>query len=428
MASQREAIHLVRKGTTHDRVPPHNFFRRTICQSWICSLEISPRMSPSAPSPKPKRRVRRVVLFCLVAAMITGCSSVGYYRQAVSGQYEILSRREPITEVIARPETGPGLREKLLLVLDLRQFAERELHLKTDGHYSKYADLGRRYVVWNVYAAPEFSLEPRKWWYPVVGSLKYRGFFSEKDAREYGAQLAKQGYDVHVGGVDAYSTLGYFKDPVLNTFIHNEPPDLAEILFHELAHQRVFARGDTDFNEAFATAVGEEGVRRWLAAHGDAKSRAAYETELRRKDQFVALVMNAREELKQVYGEESAHGAGNAAASEARMNDKRARKAAVIAKLRADYEKLKASWDGYSGYDNWFKRPLNNAQLNTIATYQTLVPAFQQLMAQDGGNLPKFYADAKAMAALPKEKRQARMAELTSAGERGVAALTRPKS
>ena len=180
-------------------------------------------MSLPAPAVPPKRRPfrRRALLYCSLAALITGCSSVGYYRQAIGGQYEILAKREPIPEVIARPDTRPALREKLQLVLDIREFAERELHLKTDGHYADYADLGRRYVVWNVYAAPEFSLEPRKWWYPIVGRLKYRGFFSEKDARAYGEQLAREGYDVCVGGVDAYSTLGFFKDPVLNTFIHN---------------------------------------------------------------------------------------------------------------------------------------------------------------------------------------------------------------
>src|SRR5688572_2864933 len=164
--------------------------------------------------PRRRRLFRRVILFIALAGLISGCGTVGYYRQAISGQYEILDRREPIQTVLARTNTSPALREKLQLVLGLREFAERELHLKTDGHYAKYADLGRRYVVWNVYAAPEFSLEPKKWWYPIVGKLKYRGFFSEKEARECADGLAKKGYDVHVGGVDAYSTLGFFKDPV----------------------------------------------------------------------------------------------------------------------------------------------------------------------------------------------------------------------
>ena len=401
-------------------------------------------MSPPSSKAKAKYRrlFRRLLFFCGVAAFLTGFNSIGYYRQAISGQYEILAKREPIAEVITRTNTPPSLREKLQLVLGIREFAEHELHLETDGHYSSYADLGRRYVVWNVYAAPEFSLEPKKWWYPVVGSLKYRGFFSEKDAQHCAEGLAKEGYDVYIGGVDAYSTLGFFKDPVLNTFIHNGPPELAEILFHELAHQRVFAKGDTDFNEAFATAVGEEGVRRWLARQGDARSRANYETDLRRNNQFVALVMRACEQLKEVYGEEPAQASGAKRAAglppaESPGPDrqlqtggtlanplvaaKRAAKAEVIARLRADYEQLKASWGGYAGYDDWFKRPINNARLNTIATYYTLVPAFQQLLALDGGDLPRFYTDAKTMAKMTKDQRQEQMAALTNSPARIVA-------
>ncbi|HTD66846.1 MAG TPA: aminopeptidase [Candidatus Limnocylindria bacterium] len=376
-------------------------------------------MSPSAPTTSVKRRRfrRHALIFLAVAVFVTGCNTVGYYQQAAAGQYEIFSKQEPISAVLARPDTNTALREKLQLVLDIREFAERELSLKTDGHYASYADLGRRFVVWNVYAAPEFSLEPKKWWYPVVGKLKYRGFFSEKDARKCGARLVKDGYDVYVGGVDAYSTLGWFKDPVLNTFIDNTPTDLAEILFHELAHQRVFAKGDTDFNEAFATAVGEEGVRRWMAVHGDAKTRADYETQLRRKDQFVALVMQAREDLKQIYGEESAHAPRTVEkpGSETLVAAKRSEKEQVIAKLRADYEQLKAGWGGYAGYDHWFKRPINNAQLNTVAAYYTLVPAFQQLLAQNNGDLPKFYAEAKALSALKKEQRLEQMTRLAKA-------------
>jgi predicted aminopeptidase len=385
-------------------------------------------MPPFVTIRKSRRISRCVWLFSIVVSLVlvTGCKTVGYYGQALSGQYQIFSRSQPIEKVLARPDTRQGLRDKLQLVLDVRKFAEEELQLKTDGHYSEYADLGRRYVVWNVYAAPEFSLEPKKWWYPVVGSLKYRGFFSEKDAHDCGERLAREGYDVHVGGVEAYSTLGWFKDPVLNTFIHNESVDLAETLFHELAHQRVFAKGDTDFNEAFATAVGEEGARRWLAVHGDEKSRAAYEIDLRRKDQFVALIMKARQDLQAVYGDNAGGQSvdGNAAAIDAR----RAAKDAVIAQLRADYAEVKKEWGGYSGYDNWFQRPINNARLNTVAAYYTLVPAFKQLLAQHEGDLHKFYDESKAMAGLPKEKRQERMAALSQPAPAVAAASTLPSA
>lgn len=357
--------------------------------------------------------------------LLTGCDTIKYYRQAAAGQLDIIARQESIPRLLARTNTPPTLRRQLQLVLDLRQFAERELRLRTDGHYFKYADLGRAHVVWNVYAAPEFSLEPKKWWYPVVGSLQYRGFFAERDARAYGARLAGAGLDVYVGGVDAYSTLGWFKDPVLNTFVHQPPAELAETLFHELAHQRVFASGDTDFNEAFATCVGEEGARRWLAARGDAPSRAAYELETRHKDEFVQLIMQAREELRRVYGETESGGdtAGHGAPSETLATLRRIQKDAALARLRANYESLKTRWGGYSGYDNWFQRPLNNAHLNTVATYQHLVPAFQQLLAQHGGELEDFYKAAKAMARLDKTRRHEQLAIL-AAGTNHLAAAT----
>jgi len=367
-------------------------------------------------SSRPLRRLcwRWGIALSALALVVTGCRSVGYYRQAASGQWEIVSKRQDIEKVLQQPDTRPALREKLELVLALRQYAERELKLKPDGHYTTYADLGRRFVVWNVYAAPEFSLEPKKWWYPVVGSLKYRGFFHETEARRYGDELAREGFDVYVGGVDAYSTLGFFKDPVLNTFIHHDHSDLAELLFHELAHQRVFAKGDTDFNEAFATTVGEAGARRWMNSRGDAAARAKYELDLRRKDQFVALVMRAREQLKQVYGEESAHGprTREKPGSQQLVASKRAHKQAVIDQLRRDYAQLKATWGGNENYDRWFSRSLNNAQLNTVSTYYNMVPALTRLLQRNDGDLEKFYADCTALARLTKERRRAELEKI----------------
>ena len=197
------------------------------------------------------RRLKLWLGLLLLVAVLPGCQHLGYYRQAVQGQYQIWSREKPIKELIAHPETPPALKARLSLLLKMRAYAKQELKLPVDGHYERYADLGRRYVVWNVNAAPELSLEPKRWWYPFVGKLKYRGYFSEQYARDYGAKLAREHYDVYVGGVEAYSTLGWFRDPVLNTWINHDESDVGEILFHELAHQRVFASGDTDFNEAY---------------------------------------------------------------------------------------------------------------------------------------------------------------------------------
>ena len=200
----------------------------------------------------------------IIVTAVSGCKTLTYYSQAVHGEYQILAHRQSIDKLIANPKTPAKLRQQLELVEQLRAFAKTELKLPVDKSYDKYVDIHRKYVVWDVQAAPEFSLEAKTWRYPFVGSLAYRGYFSEKSARECGDRLAKQGFDVYVDGVDAYSTLGWFKDPLLSTFIDTSEAELAEVLFHELGHKRVFAAGDTDFNEAFATTVGQEGDNRWL--------------------------------------------------------------------------------------------------------------------------------------------------------------------
>src|SRR5258705_4206496 len=250
-----------------------------------------------------RRRVLRLLgvgfVVALLATVLSGCQTVSYYKQAIRGQYQIFAHRQPIEKLLAGTNTPPELREKFRLVMDMRRFADKELRLPVDGHYSRYVDVKRRFVVWNVHGAKEFSLEPKTWRYPVVGRLKYRGFFSEAQAKRYGKQLQEEGLDVYVDGVEAYSTLGWFKDPVLNTFIHHRETELADILFHELAHQRVFAAGDTDFNEAFATTVAEEAVHRWV------KEKPAmleeYRVEQEREGDFVRIVLAAREGRKRCY-------------------------------------------------------------------------------------------------------------------------------
>src|SRR6266700_2756187 len=246
------------------------------------------------------RRWVIVLALGVVVLAVSGCQTLSFYRQAIKGQYGLLAHRQPIEKLIADPQTESNLKQKLQLLQRLRAFADHDLKLPVDGHYTKYVDVHRPFVVWNVEAAPEFSLEPKSWWYPLVGSLEYRGYFSEKQANQYAAVLRSKGYDVYVGGVEAYSTLGWFKDPALNTFIFNIEPDLAETIFHELGHQRVFARGDTDFNEAFATTVGQEGARRWLRASGKTNLLEKYDAVLRRNGQFVHLIMSTREELQKV--------------------------------------------------------------------------------------------------------------------------------
>jgi predicted aminopeptidase len=337
-----------------------------------------------------------VRLYPLLFVLLTsGCNTLSYYTQAVRGQYQILAHRQSIEKLIANPKTPPKLKQQLQLVQQLRAFAKTELKLPVGDSYNKYVDVHRKYVVWDVQAAPEFSLQPKTWRYPFVGRLAYRGYFSEKSARECGDQLTKKGFDVYVDGVEAYSTLGWFKDPLLNTFIDESETELADVLFHELAHKRLFAPGDTDFNEAFATAVGEEGVHRWLSSKCETSLLEMYDQALAREDQFVHLIMATRERLNTLYQK----------AATVPPDEMRRQKQDVFDDLRRQYGDLKVSWGGYSGYDDWFAHDLNNAKLNTVANYYDYVPGFQRLLQSNGGNLEKFYAAAERMAKEPESKR-----------------------
>jgi predicted aminopeptidase len=341
-----------------------------------------------------------------MAAFLSGCQ-IAYYAQAAKGQLRILRQRERIDRLVADPQTPAPLKRQLQLVEELRQFARYELALPVNGHYQHYADLRRPYVVWNIQAAPEFSLAPKTWWYPLVGRLEYRGYFSEDSARDCAARLAAKGWDVTVDGVEAYSTLGWFKDPVLNTFVHEPEPTLAEIIFHELAHQRVFAPGDTDFNEAFATTVGQEGVRRWLHARGRADLAERYAEALERNTRFVRLVLAVRTQLERIYGD-TRDEVGNlqpASRPPAPPDELRRQKQRAFADLRRYYARLKSVREGWSECDDWLSGELNNARLNTIADYYDLVPGFERLLESTGGDLAEFYRAVERLAGMPKEKR-----------------------
>jgi predicted aminopeptidase len=358
-----------------------------------------------------KFRLRRkwllVLLLALVVAVVSGCQTIGYYAQAIKGEGQILANRKSIDKLIADPHTPQDLRQKLELVQQMRAFAKDSLKLPVDGYYLKYSDVHRPYVVWNVQAAPEFSLQPKMWWYPIVGSLEYRGYFSEAGAHKAAGPLLKKGYDVYVDGVEAYSTLGWFKDPVLNTFITRSEPELAEVLFHELGHKRVFARGDTDFNEAYATTVGQEGARRWLKAAGNTNLLEKYNVALARDNQFVHLVLNTRARLEQLYGDTlDKDGKVKAAKVHPLPPEQLKReKEKIIADMQNEYQKLKASWGGYSGYDNWFASSVNNAQLNTIANYYDYLPSFKRLLEMNDNNLEKFYAEVERLSKMSKDER-----------------------
>jgi predicted aminopeptidase len=387
--------------------------------------------------PEPVRRLRNWLLapaLLLALLAMSGCQTLSYYSQAIKGHYQVVAHEQKIKKLLADPQTPAPLKAKLELVQNLRAFARKDLQLPVDGHYEKYADVHRPFVVWNVEAAPEFSLEPKTWWYPFVGSLEYRGYFSERDAQKYAASLEKKGYDVSVGGVTAYSTLGWFKDPLLNTFIFDPEPDLAETMFHELGHQRVFASGDTDFNEAFATTVGQEGARRWLRAKGNQVALDEYLAQLRRTTEFVRLVMTTREQLETLCGDERTEGGKIKATKQKRAappEQLRRQKQELLDRLRQEYAQLKAQWGGQTDYDAWFARPINNAQLNSVAAYYDLVPGFERLLDQNSGDLGKFYEAADKLSREPKAERHRRLRSLGSAASGsafpgGAAAISAP--
>ena len=351
--------------------------------------------------------MRRIALTGLLSAALAlgGCSAVEFYWQGLTGQLDLLSRARPIPDVEASTPDD-ALKSKLERVRAIRAFASRELALPDNASYTRYADLGRPFVVWNVFATPELSLTPRQWCFPVAGCVVYRGYFAEADARAEGARLAAEGLDVYVGGVPAYSTLGYFDDPVLSTFIRYREADVARLIFHELAHQIVYVKDDTAFNESFAVAVEEEGLARWLASLAGKPEAAQFAADAARmkrvRGEFQRLVGETRDRLAALY------------ASDASDAEKRAGKAAAFAAMQAAYEKMKAEWGGAPLFDRWLAAGANNAGIAAAGLYADRVPQFAALLAAERGDLPRFYARVKALAAMPKPERDAVLASYAS--------------
>lgn len=359
-----------------------------------------------------RQAARRFAALLLAAATLAlgGCAAPGYYLQAFNGQMDLLHLARPIAEAQDDATVSPAVQAKLATATRIRDFASRDLALPDNGSFRKYADIGRPYVVWNVFAAEEFSVRPRDWCFPVAGCVSYRGYFARADADAYAADLRSEGLEVYVGGVPAYSTLGWFDDPLLSSFIHYPVTGLARVVFHELAHQFLYVRDDTEFNESFAVAVEQEGLRRWLAqedVRGDPAQKALYQHAQRMRADFQGLVLDTRQRLEALY------------ASALTPDDKRREKALIFARLRHDYEALKAgSWQGFAGDDQrkspwddrWFGQEINNATLASVGLYHQLVPAFEALLIRHNRDLPRFYAAVKQLAALPKEARREHLA------------------
>ena len=317
----------------------------------------------------------------LMSAGLQGCA-LGYLTQAAHGQWQLMHARRPLAQVLADPASSDELKARLRLVQDARDFAVSDLGLPDNRSYRSYSDLKRPYVVWNVVAAPEFSVAPQRWCFPFTGCLSYRGYFREQDARRMAAALAAHGNDVMVGGVTAYSTLGHFADPVLNTMLRYGDLGLASTIFHELAHQLIYVRGDSEFNESFAVSVEQEGLRRWLAARGRSQELQDYLGRHQAEQLIVGVFADGRRQLAALY----------AATPAAPLEQLRARKHEILAASGAQVLQLERQFKMRTGYDQWISDGLNNAHLAAVGTYFDCVPGFNRLLAANGGRLPAFYA------------------------------------
>ena len=344
----------------------------------------------------------QIIIVVIFTLCTTGCESIRYYGQAICGQVSILNKRQPIDRLLTENEIPEKLKVKLKQVLRIQKFAENELHLPANKNNLSFVELERSYVVWNVFAAPEFSFAPKTWCFPIIGCTAYRGYFSEKNARTYAEKLKKTGVDIFIGGVTAYSTLGWFDDPILSTVIYRSEAGLAALIFHELAHQILYVRDDTTFNESFATAVEQEGLRRWMLENGNMTGYKDYLERRQRREKFISLITKYREKLEELYRQRL------------KPSDMRHRKAAVFLSLKNEYATLKSSWGGYAGYDAWFEDQLNNAKLNSIGAYYDMVPAFNRLLASENGNLEAFYEKCRILSDLPPPERGKRLNEWQS--------------
>ena len=325
--------------------------------------------------------------------MLPGCSSLTFYTQAVVGQTSLLMHRKDIDHVIADSATAETTRNKLQLVKRVLDYAENDLNLSVDDSYSTYVATGKPYVVWNVFATPEFSLDMKSFCYPIAGCVSYRGYFQQNDADTLAAELGNDGYDVFVGGVAAYSTLGWFSDPVLDTFFRRSDVNLAALLFHELAHRAVYVPGDTQFNESFATTLEENSLKSWLTYSGQEKAYDKYVESRTRRAQVLDIIGGTLKSLDLLYS------------SDATAAEMRKRKHGLIDELRIAYQALQATWNGEKDFKRWMSTEINNAKLGSIAEYNVWVTAFNVLLIEKGNNIGQFIEAVDAIAKWDKPDR-----------------------
>ena len=336
----------------------------------------------------------RIILVLYSVIVLSACTGAAYYRQSIAGHLELVRASRPVSEILADETESESLKARLSTAMNIRDFSREELYLPVGDSYVNYVDTGRSFVLWNVVATPEFSMTPQQWCYPVIGCLSYRGYFSRQEAEKYAGELSGLGYDVHIAGVTAYSTLGWFDDPLVNTMLKFDDIFLAKVMFHEMAHQLLYFRDDTEFNEAFADAVAEFGVNKWLLQQGQQDRIADFETSQVRQSEFYQLVNEYQEKLTSLY------------MSDRHEDEMRAAKVDIFRQMKADYNWLKIQWHGQGIYDSWFDNPMNNAKLALVLTYRDLVPLFSSLFSQNQDDPQRVYHQVRALENCSREDRR----------------------
>lgn len=349
----------------------------------------------------------KIILFIILLCSffwLPGCNSLHYYAQAASGQWQLIHKKKPISEIIQDHTTSPQLKQKLSIILAAREYAKEKLALKVDNAYSDYIDLKRPYVVWNIVATPEFSTEANEFCFPIAGCLRYKGYFDEAMAQRDAIALEAEGKDVYVGGVAAYSTLGWLSDPVLNTFVNRDEEWLVALIFHESTHRTLYFPGDSRFNESLATAVEQAGLKQWMEQKGNLERYTHYQTDADRQQQFIHLVSSYKEKLDQFYR----------SSEQLDVTTRREGKKQLFAALNVEYQKLKTSWNGYAGYDAWFNTNLNNAKISSVSTYYDLTPLFSRLLEKEMFNYDHFFKTLEPLKKFSPEQRIAQLKALTN--------------
>jgi predicted aminopeptidase len=348
-------------------------------------------MSKLIPPAPPAVKSAALLFFSM---FLMGCSGPAYYMQAVSGHWKLMHARQDVGALLEDPSSSPELVQNLESARQIVEFAETMLDLPANGSYSSYVELDDNVIAWNVIATGEFSLAPKKWCFPVAGCLPYRGFFAQQKAQKSATKLRDKGMDVHVAAATAYSTLGKFRDPLLSSMFTGSDTRLAAYLFHELAHQRLYIKGDGRFNESYASFVEQAGVLAWLKNRQQADELKWWQ-HLQDVDQdFTSLVGDTRRKLADLYGKDL---------SESAM---RQQKSEILAgQVSSHKELIRKKWAAGHYFSAWIDEPVNNARLALFNTYQSGHCVFQALLDSADGNMPEFHRLAKQQAELKKEQR-----------------------